>query len=247
MQVTGLSIQGKENSLSNLTSAPRALSQRNSYRDGASTRRCPSKLLCIPSNIIPSLKKIEIIYCHLTTFQGNKEGISGFISLEELRIVGCDELISSLVHEDEIYDQANGRWLLPCSLGVLDIRDASLGTLQPCFPGDLTQSHSTKSVGYLCIEISTAAFLHSTVKTRNWILQIARRTRGLPIPPRSQVFESIRMHKLTSMFEESINAGLWAVPSIGKASDRWPVFSYHAILRAPHLSPMPTARERLWR
>jgi len=72
--------------------------------------------LRIPSNIIPSLKKIEIIYCHLTTFQGNKEGISGFISLEELRIVGCDELISSLVHEDEIDDQANGRWLLPCSL-----------------------------------------------------------------------------------------------------------------------------------
>jgi len=44
-----------------------------------------------------------------------------------------------LVREDEIDDQANGRWLLPCSLGILNIQDASLETLQLCFPGDLTR------------------------------------------------------------------------------------------------------------
>ncbi|CAD6332960.1 unnamed protein product [Miscanthus lutarioriparius] len=136
--VTGLSIEGKENSLSNLTSAPRALSQGNPYQDGASTRPCPNKLLWIPSNLIPSLKKMSIAFCKLK-FLGNKECFSGFTSLEKLRIVECPELISSLVREDEIDDQANGRWLLPYSLGILDIHDASLETLHPCFPGDLTR------------------------------------------------------------------------------------------------------------
>jgi hypothetical protein len=128
-------IEGKENSSSNPTSAPRASSQGNS--DGASTRSCPDKLLHILSNLVPSLKKMSIENCELK-FQGNREGFSGFTSLKELRIVDCPELIPSLVHEDEIDDQANGRWLLPCSLGVLDINAASLETLQPCFPGDLT-------------------------------------------------------------------------------------------------------------
>jgi len=81
---------------------------------------------------------MSIAFCKLK-FLGNKECFSGFTSLEELRIVECPELISSLVHEDEIDDQTNGRWLLPCSLGILDIHDASLETLQPCFPGDLTR------------------------------------------------------------------------------------------------------------
>ncbi|KXG22479.1 hypothetical protein SORBI_3009G220800 [Sorghum bicolor] len=78
-------------------------------------------------------------YCELIKFQGNKEGFSRFTSLEELRIVDCPELIPSLVHEYEIDDQANRRWLLPCSLGVLDIRGVSLETLQPSFSGDLTR------------------------------------------------------------------------------------------------------------
>jgi len=135
--ITGLLIEGKQNSFSNLTSAPSALSQGNPYQDGALTRPCPSKLLRIPSNLIPSLKKMEIIDCELT-FQGGKDGISGFTSLEELRIFYCPDLISSLVNEDKIDDQLNGRWLLPCSLGVLDIHDAFQETLQPCFPGGLT-------------------------------------------------------------------------------------------------------------
>ncbi|CAD6271330.1 unnamed protein product [Miscanthus lutarioriparius] len=134
-QITGLLIQGKENTLSNLTSAPCVSSQGNP--DGASTRPCPNKLLRIPSNLIPSLKKMSIACCKLK-FLGNKECFSGFTSLEEPRIVDCPELISSLVREDEIDDQANGRWLLPCSLVILDIHDASLETLRPCFLGDLT-------------------------------------------------------------------------------------------------------------
>ncbi|XP_066364113.1 putative disease resistance protein RGA3 [Miscanthus floridulus] len=135
-EITGLLIQGKENTLSNLTSAPCVSSQGNP--DGASTRPCPNKLLRIPSNLIPSLKKMSIVFCKLK-FLGNKECFSGFTSLEDLTIVECPELISSLVREDEIDDQANGRWLLPCSLGILDINNASLETLQPCFPGDLTR------------------------------------------------------------------------------------------------------------
>jgi len=137
-QITGLLIQGKENTLSNLTSAPCVSSQGNP--DGTSTRPCPNKLLRIPSNLIPSLKKMSIAFCKLK-FLGNKECFSGFTSLEKLRIVECPELISSLVREDEIDDQANGRWLLPCSLGILNIDDASLETLDPCspyFPGELT-------------------------------------------------------------------------------------------------------------
>jgi hypothetical protein len=38
------------------------------------------------------------MFCEIT-FLGNKEAISGLTSLEELRIVGCYKLISSLVQE----------------------------------------------------------------------------------------------------------------------------------------------------
>ncbi|KAG0519081.1 hypothetical protein BDA96_09G233400 [Sorghum bicolor] len=136
-KILGLMIEGEDNSFSNLTLAPRASSQGNP--DCASKRSC-SELLRIPSNLVPSLKKMSIGNCKLIKFQGNKEGLSGFTSLEELIIDECHELIPSSVHGDEIDEQANGRWLLPCSLGVLDIRrGVSLGTLQPCFPGDLTR------------------------------------------------------------------------------------------------------------
>ena len=135
-QTTGLLIEGEEDSLSNLTSAPHAPSQGNP--DCASKSSC-SELLYIPSYSVPSLNKMSIEDCELIKFQGNKEGFSRFTSLEELRIVDCPELIPSLVHEYEIDDQANRRWLLPCSLGVLDIRGVSLETLQPSFSGDLTR------------------------------------------------------------------------------------------------------------
>ncbi|KXG22480.1 hypothetical protein SORBI_3009G221000 [Sorghum bicolor] len=135
-KIPGLMIDGEDNSFSNLTLAPRASS--NGNPDSASKRSC-SELLRIPSNLFPSLKKMSIKYCELIKFQRNKEGFSEFTSLEELNIYGCHELIPSSVHGDEIDEQENGRWLLPCSLSVLDIRGVSLGTLQPCFPGDLTR------------------------------------------------------------------------------------------------------------
>ncbi|CAN6356015.1 unnamed protein product [Urochloa humidicola] len=42
-----------------------------------------------------------------------------------------------MVGKDENNDQASGRWLLPQSLGELEITD-SPETLWPCFPGNLT-------------------------------------------------------------------------------------------------------------
>ncbi|WVZ99502.1 hypothetical protein U9M48_044785 [Paspalum notatum var. saurae] len=136
-QISGLSIEGKEISLSNLTLAPRAPSPRN--LDEALTRSYPDKLLRIPSHVISSLKEIAIHCCRELTFQGNTEGFSGFTSLEHLWISDCTELISSLVHKNKSANLANRRWLLPCSLGVLHVRHAGLEMLQPCFPGDLTR------------------------------------------------------------------------------------------------------------
>jgi hypothetical protein len=135
-QISVLLMEERENILSNLTLAPPALSWGNP--NDASTWLYPDDLLCIPSNLVCSLKKMAIIYCELI-FEVDKEGFSGFTSLEELKIFHCPELISSLVHKDEIDDQTNGRWLLPCSLSVLDITGASLEMVQSCFLGDLTR------------------------------------------------------------------------------------------------------------
>uniref|UniRef100_A0A8R7TM50 NBS-LRR protein n=2 Tax=Triticum urartu TaxID=4572 RepID=A0A8R7TM50_TRIUA len=52
-------------------------------------------------------------------------------SLEKLIILDRPDLLSSLVH-------TNGRWLLPNSLGELESNDHSQGTLQLCFPRDIT-------------------------------------------------------------------------------------------------------------
>ncbi|WVZ99498.1 hypothetical protein U9M48_044781 [Paspalum notatum var. saurae] len=135
-QISGLLIEGKENSLSNLISAPCALSPRNP--DDASIWSYPDKLLRIPSHVVPSLKEMAIHCCRELTFQGNTEGFSGFTSLEHLWISDCTQLISSLVHKNESANLANGRWLLPRSLGVLHVSNVSLETLQPCFPEDVT-------------------------------------------------------------------------------------------------------------
>ncbi|KAF8747222.1 hypothetical protein HU200_013275 [Digitaria exilis] len=67
--------------------------------------------------------------------QGNKEGFSGFTSLEELMVCQCPELIPSLVQKYQNNDQGNGRWLLPHSLCILEIDD-SPEMLQPCFLKD---------------------------------------------------------------------------------------------------------------
>ena len=57
--------------------------------DGTSTSSTLEGLLRIPSNLIPSLKKIIIEFCGELTFQGDKDGFSGFTSLEELTIQEC--------------------------------------------------------------------------------------------------------------------------------------------------------------
>ncbi|XP_062226795.1 disease resistance protein RGA2-like isoform X2 [Phragmites australis] len=130
LNISGLLIEGKESGLSHLTSAPRASSPGN--RDDAMTSSTPDGLLRVPSKIIPSLKKMSIRYCRNLTFQMSKEGFAGFTSLEELTVWECPRLISSLVHKDENNDQGTGRWLLPHSLGKLEINH-STEILQPCF------------------------------------------------------------------------------------------------------------------
>ncbi|XP_022679388.1 F-box/LRR-repeat protein 15-like isoform X1 [Setaria italica] len=132
-QISGLLIEVGDSSSSNHTSAPRAPSAGNP--DDALTSSTPDGLLRIPSNLIPSLKNMTISWCGELTFQGNKDGFSVFTSLEELTIRGCPKLIPSLVQTYENNDQRNGRWLLPYSLGKLEI-DGSPETLQPCFLED---------------------------------------------------------------------------------------------------------------
>ncbi|XP_062227468.1 putative disease resistance protein RGA4 [Phragmites australis] len=125
-----LLIEGKESSLSHLISAPQASSPGN--RDDAMTSSTPDGLLRVPSKLIASLKKMCIARCFGLTFHPIKEGFSGFTSLEELTVWKCPRLISSLVHKDENNDQGTGRWLLPHSLGKLEIVDCT-EILQPYF------------------------------------------------------------------------------------------------------------------
>ncbi|CAN6342834.1 unnamed protein product [Urochloa humidicola] len=108
-----------------------------SYIGGTVTNSAPEGLLRIPLRLIYSLKKITIALCHNLTFQGTKDGFSAFTSLEKLKIVECPSLLFSMVSKDGNNDQASGRWLLPQSLGELEITD-SPETLWPCFPGNLT-------------------------------------------------------------------------------------------------------------
>jgi hypothetical protein len=124
-QISWLLMEETESRSLKHTSTPRA----------SSTSSTPEGLLRIPSNLIPSLKKLIISLCGELTFQGDKDGFSRFTSLEELRITGCPKLIPSLVHKYENNDQRNGRWLLPLSLVKLEI-DNSPETLQPCFLED---------------------------------------------------------------------------------------------------------------
>ncbi|KQJ84678.1 putative disease resistance protein At3g14460 [Brachypodium distachyon] len=121
--ITLLSIEEEGNSLSNLTS----------YREPQD-----ELFLHIPSNLTFTLKEITIAGCPCLRLNGSNKGFSGFTSLEKLDIWGCPELLSSLVRRDGIDDQANGRWLLPESLGELYIGDYPEKTLQPCFPSNLT-------------------------------------------------------------------------------------------------------------
>ncbi|WVZ99489.1 hypothetical protein U9M48_044775 [Paspalum notatum var. saurae] len=160
-QISGLSIEGKEISLSNLTSAPRASSPRN--LDEALTRSYPDKLLRIPSHVISSLKEIAIHCCRELTFHGNTEGFSGFTSLEHLWISDCTELISSLVHKNKSANLANRRWLLPCSLGVLHLYSCTtLEKLKIKYCNSLEVLDGIQSLDCLrCLEVSEISELKS--------------------------------------------------------------------------------------
>ncbi|KAF8713499.1 hypothetical protein HU200_028278 [Digitaria exilis] len=123
-QISELLVERKESSSSNHTSTPRAPSAGNT-RDALI-----SKLLRIPSNFIPSLKKLAITGCDELTYQ--KKDFSDFTSLEELMFRDCPVVTLSLEHADENNNQENESWLFPHSLGKLEIYGAQ-ETLQPRF------------------------------------------------------------------------------------------------------------------
>uniref|UniRef100_A0A0A8Y512 Uncharacterized protein n=1 Tax=Arundo donax TaxID=35708 RepID=A0A0A8Y512_ARUDO len=148
-QISGLLMEGKENSLSSSSAPPR-------NPDDALTSSTPDGLLCIPSNLIPSLKKMLVVGCPDLTFEMSKEGFSGFTSLEELTISNCPELVPSLVHKDENNDQGNGRWLLPHSLVKLRFDDDTTETLQLCFQENrncLKELEVTASPSLKCLQL----------------------------------------------------------------------------------------------
>ncbi|KAL6843818.1 hypothetical protein ACP4OV_026389 [Aristida adscensionis] len=133
-QISGLLIEGgppQEISSRNPTSAPHASFPVNPDRPLRSSTQ--DEFLCIPLDLVRSLRKIYIHSCLRLKIQTSKEGFSGFTSLEELTILDCPDLMASLVHNDINYDGANGTWLLPRSLVELEI-NYSPETLQPCFP-----------------------------------------------------------------------------------------------------------------
>ncbi|KAG2581309.1 hypothetical protein PVAP13_6KG040500 [Panicum virgatum] len=148
-RISGLLIEGKGGSLSNHTCTTQASLAGNP--DDTLTSSTPEGLLRIPSNLVSSLKEIMITWCNDLTFNGNREGFSGFTSLEKLKIFKCPKLIPSFMQKYENNDQGNGRWLLPHSLRILEISHTP-ETLQPCFLEDrnclreldICSSHSLK-------------------------------------------------------------------------------------------------------
>ncbi|KAL6843814.1 hypothetical protein ACP4OV_026385 [Aristida adscensionis] len=132
--IQGLLIEDQDISLQNPISAPHASTPGNPDRPLPSSTQ--DEFLCIPLNLIPSLRKMCLIECYRLILT-SKEGFSGFTSLEELRILYCFRLMVPLVHKDVSDDGANGRWVFPRSLVQLEINH-SPETLQPCFPDSQT-------------------------------------------------------------------------------------------------------------
>ncbi|EEC78037.1 hypothetical protein OsI_17469 [Oryza sativa Indica Group] len=159
-QITRLSIGEEENSQPNLMSAMEDPSLGYPDRD---------ELLRLPLNLISSLKKVSITYCYDLTFYGSKVDFAGFTSLEELVISRCPKLVSFLAHNDGNDEQSNGRWLLPLSLGKLEINYVdSLKTLQLCFPGNLTR---LKKLVVLGNQSLTSLQLHSCTALQELIIR----------------------------------------------------------------------------
>ncbi|EAZ32034.1 putative disease resistance protein At3g14460 isoform X1 [Oryza sativa Japonica Group] len=159
-QITGLSLGQEENNQPNLMSA---------MEDPSLGYPGEDKLMRLPLNLLSSLKKVSITLCNDITFYGSKEDFAGFTSLEELVISRCLKLVSFLAHNDGNDEQSNGRWLLPLSLGKLEIKHVdSLKTLQLCFPGNLTR---LKTLVVLGNQSLTSLQLHSCTALQELIIQ----------------------------------------------------------------------------
>ncbi|SPT20027.1 unnamed protein product [Triticum aestivum] len=142
--------EDEENNVSNLSSTRNDTSSGNPD-DGLLRDR----LSHIPLNLISPLKRITIERCPRLTFNWGKEGVSGFTSLEKLIILDRPDLLSSLVH-------TSGRWLLPKSIGELESNGHSQGTLQPCFPSDITSLKRLvvcESLGLQSLQLHTCTAL----------------------------------------------------------------------------------------
>ncbi|KAE8775221.1 putative disease resistance protein RGA4 [Hordeum vulgare] len=135
--ITQLAIEEKEHIQDYGTSVPMDSSS-GGPGDTLLTSAAQDELLCLPLNLMSSLKKISIRECPHLVFRRNNKDLSRFTCLEKLTIWGCPGLLSSLVDKDGNDDQRNGRWLLPKSLEELEIRGDSPEMLQPCFPGNVT-------------------------------------------------------------------------------------------------------------
>uniref|UniRef100_A0A0D9W9N8 NB-ARC domain-containing protein n=1 Tax=Leersia perrieri TaxID=77586 RepID=A0A0D9W9N8_9ORYZ len=133
-QITGLSIGEEENSRSNLMLVV----------DAQSGRPSRDKILHLPLNLIPSLKKVA--WASDFTLHGMKEGFAKLTSLEKLYIEGDCYLDSDLAYNDGNDEHAKGRWFLPLSLEEIYVHQYSLETLKPCFPSHLTSLKKLKVI-----------------------------------------------------------------------------------------------------
>ncbi|XP_052154046.1 uncharacterized protein LOC127772099 [Oryza glaberrima] len=122
-QITGLSIGEEESSQPNLMSTPETLSL--GHQGDSPTSSARDGLVRIPSNLISSLKHINICDCPGLTYNGNDEGFAKLTSLESLRITNGAKLLSSLVHGNG-YDERKNINLIPLSLEVLELKGYDL-------------------------------------------------------------------------------------------------------------------------
>lgn len=82
--LTGISLQENQSSLLNLGSAPEASSSANP--DDALASSFSDGHLCIPYNVISSLKRLDIDSCGDPVLSGSKDGFARFTSLERLGV-----------------------------------------------------------------------------------------------------------------------------------------------------------------
>ncbi|VAI40388.1 unnamed protein product [Triticum turgidum subsp. durum] len=136
--ITQLAIEEEEENIQSYSISVPVHSSSGGPGDRLLTSSDQNGLLCLPLNLMSSLKKISIRELPHQVFRRKNEGLSRFTCLEKLTVWGCPRLLSSLVDKHGNDEQRNGRWLLPKSLEELEIRGDSPAMMQPCFPGNLT-------------------------------------------------------------------------------------------------------------